>query len=138
MTRALAFRLTGIVGCLSMLAISSCGILGPSTERFLIRVDSIAAPSVVAANDTLTARLYGKIGPDGCWRLAGIDRQANSATLDVTFHGEHVVRSGYACTAMPVALNQVEIVAPPLGSPFAIAVHQPDGSVLRRVITVQR
>jgi len=136
-SRALAFRLTGIGSCLTALAISSFGILGPSTERFLIRVDSITAARVVAANDTLSAHFYGKIGPDGCWRLAGTDRQANSAKLDVTFHGEHVVRSGYACTAMPVALNQVEIVAPPLGSPFTIAVHQPDGSVLRRVVTVQ-
>ena len=134
-SRALAFRLTGIGSCLTALAISSFGILGPSTERFLIRVDSITAARVVAANDTLSAHFYGKIGPDGCWRLAGTDRQANSAMLDVTFHGEHV-RSG-ECTAMLVALNQVEIVAPPLGSPFTIAVHQPDGSVLRRVVTVQ-
>jgi len=134
-SRALAFRLTGIGSCLTALAISSCGILAPSTERFLIRVDSITAPRVVAANDTLSAHFYGKIGPDGCWRLAGTDRQANSAMLDVTFHGEHV-RSG-ECTAMLVALNQVEIVSPPLGNPFTIAVHQPDGSVLRRVVTVQ-
>ena len=90
--------------------------------------------NVIAANESLTARFYGNIGPDGCWSLMEVDRQATSATLDVTFHGEHDVRSGHECTGAPVALNHVEVVAPPLATPFTITVHQPDGLLSRRVV----
>lgn len=128
----------GAIGSLvTILTLASCGIFGPSQASFLIRVDSIVAPNVLAASESLTARFYGKIGPDGCWSLAEVDRQATSATLDVTFHGEHDARSGHECTDAPVALNHVEVVAPPLATPFTITVHQPDGSLLRRVVTVQ-
>ncbi|HYU37693.1 MAG TPA: hypothetical protein VEL29_07125 [Gemmatimonadales bacterium] len=122
---------------LSGLALAGCGLFGPAAEQFLIRVDSIAAPSFLAASDTLTARFYGGIGPDGCWALARVDKQMTPASLDVTFQGEHQVRSGYDCTASPVALHHAEAVAPPLGTPFTITVHQPDGSLLRRFVSVQ-
>ena len=123
----------GLIG----LALAGCGLFDPSAERFLIRVDSIAVPAIVAASDTLMARFHGAVGPDGCWGLARVDRQSTSASLDVTFHGEHDVRNGIGCTASPVALNHTEVVAPPIGTPFTISVHQPDGSLLRRSVTVQ-
>ena len=128
--------LTGM-GALLGLALVGCGLFAPSAEHFLIRVDSIAVPASVAANDTLRAHFYGAIGPDGCWSLEGVDRQATTASLDVTFRGKHFVPSGSGCTAMPVALAHTELVAPPLDTPFTITVHQPDGSLLRRLVTVQ-
>jgi hypothetical protein len=121
----------------TILVLASCGIFGPSQASFLIRVDSIGAPNAITASESLTAHFYGTIGPDGCWSLADVDRHATSATLDVTFHGEHQVRSGNDCTSAPVALNHAEAVAPPLGTPFTITVHQPDGSLLRRVVKAQ-
>ena len=136
-SRALVRGCTAMGGCLTGLAVAGCGLFAPSAERFLIRVDSIAVPSMAAASDTVTARFYGAIGPDGCWALARVDRQATSASLDVTFHGEHQERSGYDCTASPVALDHVEVLAPPLSTPFTITVHQPDGSLLRRLVTVR-
>ena len=135
--RALGRGFTATSGFLTGLALAGCGLFGPSAEQFLIRVDSIAVPKILAAGDTLTAHFYGGIGPDGCWSLARVDKETTSASLDVTFHGEHQVRSGYDCTASPVGLHHAEVVAPPLGTPFAITVHQPDGSVLRRFVNVQ-
>jgi hypothetical protein len=136
-SRAPVRRFIATCGFLAGLALPGCGLFGPSPEEFLIRVDSIAVPSSLAASDTLIAHFYGRIGPDGCWRLARIDKQITSASLDVTFHGEHRVRNGYDCTALAVALNYAEVVAPPLDTPFAVTVHQPDGSLLRRFVTVQ-
>ena len=136
-SQTLVRTLTSVSACLIWLVLANCGLFAPSTDHFLIRVDSIAVPTTVAANDTLAARFYGPIGPDGCWGLVRVDRQATSASLDVTFHGIHQVRSGSACTQQPVALDHVEAVAPPLSTPFTITVHQPDGSLLRRVVTLQ-
>jgi hypothetical protein len=47
------------------LGLSSCDLLGPSVDRFIIHVDSIAAPSAVSASDTFKVRFHGGIGPDG-------------------------------------------------------------------------
>src|SRR5438034_3127320 len=91
--RALGRGFTATSGFLTGLALAGCGLFGPSAEQFLIRVDSIAVPKILAAGDTLTAHFYGGIGPDGCWRLARVDKETTSASLDVTFHGEHQVRS---------------------------------------------
>jgi hypothetical protein len=132
--RAMVF--TGMCA-LSGLALVGCGLFAPSADHFLIRVDSIAVPASVASNDTLRAHFYGAIGPDGCSTLESVDRQSTSASLDVTFYGKHFVPSGSGCTAMPVALAHTELVAPPVDTPFTITVHQPDGSVLRRLVTVQ-
>lgn len=47
-------------------------ILGCSTEPdttprlFAVRIDSLQHPSSVAINDTITIRLFGIIGGDGC------------------------------------------------------------------------
>jgi hypothetical protein len=136
-SQARAIVFTGLGGALPGLAFVGCGLFAPSAQHFLIRVDSIAVPASVAANDTLRPRFYGPIGPDGCWSLDGVDRQTTSASLDVTFHGKHFVPSGSGCTAMPIALAHTELVAPPLNTPFTITVHQPDGSLLRRLVTAQ-
>ena len=126
----------GAIGSLSsILALSSCGIFGPSRESFLVRVDSIGPISVSGASEPLTAQFHGWIGPDGCSWLARVERQATSSSLDATFHGAREVGGG-DCTTAPVALNHAEVVAPPLETPFTITVHQPDGSLLRRVVTV--
>jgi len=124
-------------GFLAGLALAGCGLFGPSAEHFLIRVDSIAVPSTLALSETLTVHFYGRIGPDGCSKLARVDKQLTSASLDIAFTGEHRVPSGTECITLPVAMNHAESVAPPLGTPFVITVRQPDGSVLRRIVSVQ-
>jgi hypothetical protein len=134
---ARARALIGTSGLLAGLTLAGCGLFGPSAEQFLIRVDSIAVPSSLAAGDTLTAHFYGRIGPDGCSRLARVDKQVTSASLDIAFTGEHRVPGGTDCIALSVAMNHAEVVAPPLGAPFVITVRQPDGSVLRRTVDVQ-
>ena len=124
-------------GFLAGLALAGCGLFGPSAERFLIRVDSIGVPSTLAVSDTLTAHFYGRIESDGCSRLARVDKHLTSASLDITFTGEHRVPAGTDCIALAPTMHYLEVVAPPLGTPFVITVRQPDGSVLRRIVSVQ-
>ncbi len=127
-----------VAGVLLTGAFSGCGILGPSSSHYTIRVDSLSAPAAVARTDTLRVRFFGVIGPDGCWSLESVDRQVSTSSLDVTFRGLHEQGGGIACTQMVVYLDRRESVAPPLaGGSFTITVHEPDGSKLTRTIAVQ-
>lgn len=130
-------RLTGVAGSLTAIALTGCDVTGPSTARFIIHVDSIEAPSTILTGTALEMRFHGPIGPNGCWQLARVDKQVTSASFDVTFYGEHRERSGSVCSAAPVALIYEAVLAAPLDSPFTITVHQPDGSLMRHVVTVQ-
>jgi hypothetical protein len=120
----------GMIG----LALAGCGLFGPSVERYIIRVDQIIVPRVTTAGDTLWVRFQGAIGPSGCYWLARVDRKVSRTSLDVTFRGEH---EDALCTQAPVALDYTIPVPPPLQDPFTITVHQPDLSVMTRVVAVE-
>src|SRR5439155_14435142 len=91
--RALGRGFTATSGFLTGLALAGCGLFGPSAEQFLIRVDSIAVPKILAAGDTLTAHFYGGIGPDGCWRLARVDKERSEEhTSELQSRGHLVCR----------------------------------------------
>src|SRR4051812_14821625 len=130
--RSITITILGIE--LGVLLASSCNLLGPSVDHFIIRVDQIDAPSSVTPDATLNIRFHGWIGPDGCWSLAAVDLQVTPARLDVTFRGEHKTGSGFECTTLAVALDHEESVTPPLQTPFTITVHQPDGSTLQKIV----
>ena len=130
-------RFFGVAILLSTVSLLNCGLIGPSVDHFVIRVADISAPSIVNASDTLQIRFSGGIGPDGCWSLDRVDRHVTKTTLELTFRGKHEVTSGFDCTQMPTALDYLDRVPPPLETPFSITVHQPDGSLLRRQVTVQ-
>ncbi len=119
---------------LSAVPFAGCEILGGSVQHFTIRVDSIALPSVIAPGDTLKARFFGSVGPDGCWDLEGIDRHVSASALEVRFRGS---RTSGLCTQMPVHLDHIEAVPPPLQTPFTVAARQPDGSALQRVVVIR-
>jgi hypothetical protein len=57
----------------------------------------------------------------------------NPDHLEVRFHG---VRRGGDCTQMPVALEHMEIVLPPLDDPFTIRVLQPGVVPLEQAVRV--
>ncbi len=108
---------------------------GSGTERFLIAVNSIAAPDTIAPSDTLTARFLGSIGSDGCSGLDRVERSRSTGLLELRFHG---VRSeGGYCPQQPQPLDHVEEVLPPVEDPFIIRVIQPDGSALEKVVRVR-
>lgn len=113
-----------------------CDLFGLSVERYLIRVDSVVAPFVVAADDTLRVRFQGEVGPDGCYRLVRVAREVTTSSLEVVFYGEHREDGGY-CTQAIVTMDHEETVEPPLVGPFKITVHQPGGSLREQVVTVE-
>ncbi len=117
--------------------LAGCGPFDSDGDLFVIRVQSIVAPALVPASDTLRIRFTGAIGPDGCWNLARVDRRLTDSTLDITFVGVHDASRDHVCVHQPQSLDHEEAIPPPLRTPFTISARQPDGSLLHRVVTVQ-
>lgn len=118
---------------ISIGAASGCDLLD-NTHEYVVRVETISAPSTIAAGTPLEIGFHGFIGYDGCSRLSKIGKESRPDRLSITFVAE---RSRGECTQMPVPLNHSETVMPPLQSPFTITAFQPSGSPLVHVVHVQ-
>lgn len=114
--------------------ITACSSRGIRVEEFAVRVDSLAVPVSVAAQDTLSIRLIGFLGSDQCSRLARVQRERRAGWIELRVIGER--ESGVDCSALPAPLNHVELVLPPIEGPFTVRVIQPDGTSLVRVVQV--
>ena len=114
--------------------VSGCDSLLFPTKDFTIQVDSISAPAAIGPDDTLTVRFFGLVGTSGCFRLERVEKALGLDGMQVKFHGE---RRGSNCTQMPVVLEHVELVPPPLQDPFTITVLQPSGPPLEEVVRIE-
>ncbi len=93
-------------------------------------------PSSVAVNDTITIRLFGVIGGDGCHSFSHFEYNKQSLQLDLTIWGKRTPAD--VCPAVMVYLNGAEykMLTSQSGTLF-INVHQPDGSMLVDSVQVQ-
>jgi hypothetical protein len=105
------------------------------TRRFVIAVDSISVPDTIAPNDTLTARFYGRSGPNRCFRPGSVERGRGPGLLELRFHGGRIENGD--CLQMPAVLDHIERVPPTVEDPFRIRVLQPDGSALQKIVRVR-
>lgn len=118
--------------------ISGCDVLnvwGLHTERFVVRVDSIAIPAITTPTDTLIVHFRGGLGSDGCSRLDRVERRRVAGRLELTFHG---ARKNGNCIQMPAMMDHVEKIVPPLENPFTIRVTQPSGKPVEKVVSFQK
>jgi serine protease inhibitor len=106
-------------------------------EYYKIKVDEIEAPETVAVNDTITFRLYGKVGNDGCYSFSHFEDYTQNLAVDLTLWGKHDTTPG-ACTQAVVFLNGKPYTAiPSQQGIFYIKIHQPDGTTLRDSVIVE-
>jgi hypothetical protein len=120
---------------IALLALAACNPFGPNIDEFVIRVDSISAPSTAVSTEPLTVTFHGGIGPDLCSSLKRVERTAGPRLLEVRFHGQRDAR-GRLCLQQPSILEHEETVAPPLEDPFTIRVLEPDGDTLEKVVRI--
>lgn len=113
---------------------AGCELFGDDVSVHVVRVDSISAPLTIAPAQPLEIVFHGMVGSDGCSRLSEVEKESGPDHLTIRFVAE---RSGGQCTQMPVPLNHVETVPPPLHNPFTITVLQPSGPPLVQVVQVQ-
>ncbi|MGA9365699.1 MAG: hypothetical protein WBW16_15160 [Bacteroidota bacterium] len=120
-----------------VLVVASC-----STEtetglgQFIVKVDSMSHPSFAATSDTITIRVFGTVGSDGCHSFSHFEDTRQPVRLDLTVWGQ--VSSATACPAVMVYLNgkEYKLVATQQGW-LSINIHQPDGSILADSIIVK-
>lgn len=111
---------------------TACDVLA-SEHTYVIRVDSITAPTAIGAAEPLEVQLHGWVGSDGCSRLSDVEKRTTTQLLEVRFHG---VRRRGDCTQMPVLLEHTETLSPPFGDLFTIRVLQPSGVPMEHTVRV--
>jgi hypothetical protein len=124
--------ITVLASCLA-----SCGQIsgGGQTVAFVIHIDSITGPTAVSGGAAFEQQLWGHVGPNGCYSFTGFKLDRVPTRLDVTANGARRITLDL-CTQAVVDLRGEPIRIEPLipVGLFTIAVHQPDGSLLTRVI----
>jgi hypothetical protein len=126
-----------LVPLIAVLVVASC-----STEtetglgQFLVKVDSMSHPSFAATSDTITIRVFGTIGPDGCHSFSHFEDTRQPLRLDLTVWGQVIAAT--ACPSVMVYLNGkvYKLVATQQGW-LSINIHQPDGSIVTDSIIVK-
>lgn len=100
------------------------------SQVFIVKVDSISHSPTVLYRDTISIKLYGTIGYDGCSSYLGYDEIKLPTRLELTMKGER--KGSYACPAVMVYLDGFEYktIASQYGW-YRINIHQPDGSLLK-------
>jgi hypothetical protein len=107
----------------------------PSTQSFVIRVDSLTGFNAVSGGIAAQQFVWARVGPNGCYRFTGFEVTRSGAQMDVTARGESLSGPGTNCTGAIVELRGEPLrLEPPIPRPLTIVVHQPDGSRLTRQI----
>lgn len=122
---------------LAVLLLAACGegVFRESAE-YLIEVDSIVVPEVVASNQPFTILFYGTVGPNDCFSFNRFRTQQQAQRLDVMVIGRYT-STGRCGPATPALTGEPLEVAPPFEDPFTIAILQPGGGSLTREVAVR-
>jgi hypothetical protein len=105
--------------------------------EYQIGVYRIEVPSSIAPTDTLVAALYGVIGPDGSYGFDHMEFVKTDFLFDMTAFGIHNQTPGLAWPQMIVQWRGAEFVKlPPHADSVRVVFHQPDGSIVEEVVSV--
>ncbi len=108
----------------------------PPVSQFIVMIDSMQHTPFGALGDTISIKLYGMIGTDGCSSFLRLDENRKPGGIDLTVWGERVYAS--ACPAVIVYLNgkEVRTVMTQMGW-FTMTVRQPNGTMLKDSIIIK-
>jgi hypothetical protein len=99
----------------------------PTVEPGVATVDSLYAPERVAPSDTLSLRLTGTVGPNGCYSFDGFDVERSPDRLRITPVVAQRTGEGLMCTQALVPLDETYAAAPPFTEgTLTVVVRQPD------------
>lgn len=109
---------------------------GPKIEEFIIKIDSMVHPDTINFGDTLIIKLYGMVGPDGCYAFDRLEGEFISNELFVTSWGIHTFNED--CTQAIVYMNGEEagVTGLDIGTYILNAV-QPDGSNISQNVYIK-
>ena len=112
----------------------ACNSVGEPRRSIVLLVESVAAPSEVAAGSELVATITVITG--GCKSFDRFVTTRNGSRLTVEAHGSDAGR-GLSCPADVRYEPREYRAALPASNPFQLAVRQPNGSEIVREITIR-
>jgi len=101
--------------------------IGPQAPSSLIaEVDRIEAPSRIGTTDTLSVRLRGTVGPNGCYSFNRMATERSPRQVRLVPLVQRASRGDAACTTALVPLDEAVRVDPPfVPGTLTITVPQP-------------
>lgn len=120
----------------SLLLFFSCSLENKTQQPFLIYADSIQAPDTVDAGVVFEVKLFGIIGPNGCYMLEKIYSYQNYENEIMIEPWGVYIYEGAPCSPGITYLNgKTEITITEPGD-YTLKVIRPDYSFLDKAITV--
>lgn len=114
----------------------SCEEKDDNADRFLIKVDSIQAPSEATMNIPFTIAFFGTVGTNGCYSFSDIVMNHSGHNIDIETWGKFN-NPGGACPAVMVYLDGLTVnISIDYPGIYKIRIKQPDGSFIEKELTV--
>lgn len=111
---------------------------GPGLSRPIAEVDRIEVPDRIGASDTLTVRLLGTVGPNGCYSLERVAVERASGRVQIMPLVDQGRRQDAMCTMAIVPLDETVRLAPPFSAgPLSIVVPQSEGPAVTATVEVR-
>lgn len=120
----------------SLLLFYSCSLENKTQQPFLIYADSIQAPDTVDAGVVFEVKLFGIIGPNGCYKLEKIYSYQNYENEVMIEPWGVYIYDGTPCSSGIIYLNgKTEITITEPGD-YTLKVIRPDYTFLDKSVTV--
>lgn len=104
-------------------------------QEFQVKIDSVKLSKNVVWNDTLRARLWGKIGTSNCYSFARYETSRDSFQATVRVFGSFL-SSGNCAPATVELRSAIYRIYPVYPGKFTITIRQPNGTILQDTTTV--
>lgn len=100
-------------------------------------VHCIEAPNRMAPSDTLSVRLRGTVGPNGCYSFDRMSVERAPERIEITPLVDRVHRGNGACTMAIVPLDETLHLEPPFaGGTLSVVVPQSDGPAVTTTVSI--
>lgn len=107
----------------------------PSTR--IAEVDRMEVPNRIDPSDTLTVRLLGMVGPNGCYSLGRVTVERASQRVQIMPLVNQVRRQDAMCTMAIVPLDETVRLDPPFAAgTLSIVVPQSEGPAVTATVEV--
>lgn len=125
-----------IIGAVALISTSCKKDNGPTTENFVIQIDSVIHPDTISVGEILKIKFYGTIGPNSCYNFSSWSNYFETDLIQITTIGVHFLDQD--CVGSSVTLNGAEyqLTGVPAGD-YTIKIVQPNDSTMNSPLHVK-
>lgn len=121
----------------SILLLFSCSLESKTQQSFLIHTDSIQAPDTVYAGVAFDIKLFGIVGPNGCYSLQKIYHYQNLENEVFIEPWGMYNYDGTPCPTVIIQMNETVGITIPASGKYTLKVLRPFDNSLDKAITVK-